>query len=466
MDKSSKKVVLYVVILSSFITPFLGSSVNIALPTIGKEFGMNAVSMGWVSTAYILAAAAFLVPFGRISDIFGRKKIFLYGIIVTTLASLLCGVSGSEALLIIFRVLQGFGSSMIFGTGVAILTSAYPAEERGKVLGINVASTYTGLSIGPVIGGLLTQYLTWRSIFFLSVLMGIFIIVAILLKLKDEWAEAEKEEFKLADSLFYGMSLLGIMYGFLLLPGLLGALLILVGIVGFAAFGFIQSRAKSPLLDLVIFKGNRIFIFSSLAALINYSATFAVGFLLSLYLQYMKGFDPRMSGMVMMVQPLMQALLSPYAGRLSDKTAPYKIASLGMLLTVIGLFLLIFITGSTHITFIIISLALLGLGFALFSSPNTNAIMSSVSRKYYGVASGVVGTMRLMGQVFSMGTATLVFTLHMGKVAITPQYYGKFVESSRIIFIILTVICIAGIFASLARKNKIKGDMNYVRTQQ
>ena len=452
--KSNKKVVLYIVTLSAFITPFLSSSVNIALPTIGTEFKMNAVSLGWVSTSYLLAAAAFLVPFGRIADIHGRKRIFLYGISVTTLASLLCGISGSEGLLVAFRVLQGLGSSMMFGTGVAILTSVFPAQERGKALGINVASTYVGLSAGPVLGGFLTQHFSWRSIFFLSALIGIVIIIAILLKLKDEWAEAQQETFRITDSVFYAMALVGVMYGFLLLPGILGAVLIIVGIVGFIAFGLVQARTKSPVLDLAIFKGNRVFVFSSLAALINYSATFAVGFLLSLYLQYIKGFDPRTAGFVLVVQPAMQALLSPYAGKLSDRSEPRKIASLGMLLTVMGLFMLIFISDTTHILFIAIGLALLGIGFALFSSPNTNAIMGSVDKKFYGVASGVLSTMRLMGQVFSMGTATLIFALHMGNVAVTPQYFGKFIESGRIIYSVLTLLCIAGIFASLARKGR------------
>lgn len=453
--KISKKIVLYVVCLSSFIVPFLASSINIALPSIGTEFKMNAISLGWVSTAYLLAAAAFLVPFGRIADIHGRKKIFLYGISITTLASLLCAVSGTEPLLIAFRVLQGIGTSMMFGTGIAILTSVFPAQERGKALGINVAFTYAGLSAGPVIGGFLTQHFTWRSIFFLNVFLGIIIILAVLLLLKDEWAEAQQEVFRITDSVYYAMALLGVMYGFLLLPGILGAVLIIIGIVGFIAFGILQTRTKSPILDLAIFKGNRVFIFSSLAALISYSATFAVGFLLSLYLQYIKAFDPRTAGLVLMIQPIMQAVLSPYAGKLSDSSEPHKIASAGMLLTAAGLFMLIFISGTTHILFIGIALALLGVGFALFSSPNTNAIMGAVDKKFYGVASGIVSTMRLMGQVFSMGTATIVFALYIGNVAISPQYYGKFIESSRIIFIILTVLCIAGIFASLARGVKI-----------
>jgi len=452
MEKnSSRNIVQYIIALSSFIIPFLGSSVNIALPAIGSEFGMNTVSMGWISTAYLLAAGVFLVPFGRIADIHGRKRIFLYGMLIVTLASLLCGVSGSESLLLIFRVLQGFGSSMVFSTGIAILTSVFPPEKRGKAMGINVAFTYAGLSTGPVIGGFLTQYFSWRSIFFLSVLLGVFIILTVLLKLKDEWAEAQTETFRIIDSLFYAMALFGVMYGFLLLPGILGAILIIVGLLGFVGFGLLQSRSKSPILDLIIFKGNRSFVLSNLAALINYSATFAVGFLLSLYLQYIKGFDPRTAGLVLVIQPAIQALLSPYAGRLSDRSDPHKISSLGMLLTVAGLLMMIFISEGTSILYIGLGLALLGVGFAFFSSPNTSAIMNSVEKRFYGVASGIVGTMRLIGQVFSMGTATLVFALHMGKVIVTPQYFGKFIESSSIIFIILSILCFAGVFASLAR---------------
>lgn len=452
--KDEKRAVLLVVTLGAFITPFLSSSVNIALPAISREFGMNAVTIGWVSTSYLLAAAVFLVPFGRIADIHGRKKVFLYGVLLTTLSSLLCGLAWSEAFLIVFRILQGFGSSMMFGTGVAILTSVFPATERGKALGINIASTYLGLSLGPVLGGLLTQHFSWRSIFFFNVPLGLVIIAAVLVKLKDEWAEAQQERFRVTDSIFYGLALLGIMYGFLLLPGLLGGFLIAIGIFGFIGFALFEARTKSPILDMAMFRSNRTFIFSSLAALINYSATFAVSFLLSLYLQYIKGFDPRTAGLVLVIQPAFQALLSPFSGRLSDKVEPRKVASAGMLLTAVGLFLLIFLNEKTHIIFIGAALMMLGIGFAFFSSPNTNAVMGSVDKRFYGVASGVLGTMRLVGQVFSMGTATLVFALHIGRVSITLQYYGRFIESSRIIFIILTVLCVAGIFASLARKKR------------
>jgi len=200
-----------------------------------------------------------------------------------------------------------------------------------------------------------------------------------------------------------------------------------------------------------LFKKNRVFAFSNLAALINYSATFAVTFLLSIYLQYTKGFNPQASGMVLLSMPAVQAIFSPLAGRLSDKIAPRVLASAGMAVNTIGLLLLTFLSPNTPLSFILISLMVLGFGFALFSSPNTNAIMGSVDAKTYGIASATVATMRQIGMMLSMGTAMLVFAVLIGRVEITPEYYPAFETSVHIVFIIFAALCFGGIFASLAR---------------
>lgn len=450
-DNVSKKVIMFIAAIGSFITPFMGSSINIALPSLGNEFGMSAVLLSWVATSYLLAAAIFLVPFGRIADIYGRKRIYLYGISIFTASSILCGISNSAAMLISFRVLQGIGSAMMFGTGVAILTSAFPAGERGKALGINVAVIYLGLSLGPFLGGFMTQNLGWRSIFFVTVPLGLATIIFILWKLNQEWADAKEEKFDFTGSVIYGAALFGIIYGFSLLPELSGAWLIFAGAAGIVIFGIYEARAKNPVLDIKLFRGNRVFVFSSLAALINYSATFAVGFLLSLYLQYIKALSPQEAGIVLLVQPAVQAAFSPFAGRLSDRVQPRRVASAGMTLTAAGLSLLMFVHSETSLLFITVSLLILGFGLALFSSPNTNAVMSSVEKRFYGVASGILGTMRLTGQMFSMGIAMLVFAVYIGEVRITPEYYQLFLESARTVFVILTALCIIGIFASLAR---------------
>jgi MFS family permease len=205
-NNTSKKVTLAVATMTSFLTPFMGSSVNVALPSIGKEFSMNAVSLSWVVSSYLLSAAVFLVPLGRIADIYGRKRVLTYGIIAFTAFSLLLAISNSPLILISLRVLQGIGSAMIFGTGIAILTSVFPVKERGRALGINVASVYLGLSLGPFLGGILTQHFGWRSIFLVNVPIGLAVISMIFWKLKGEWAEAKGEKFDIAGSIIYGLA--------------------------------------------------------------------------------------------------------------------------------------------------------------------------------------------------------------------------------------------------------------------
>ncbi|HEX3002324.1 MAG TPA: MFS transporter, partial [Methanoregula sp.] len=383
-SRSLRYTVLFIALLAGFITPFDGSAVNIALPSISAEFHMDAVSLSWISTAYLLAAAIFLVPFGRIADIYGRKRIFLYGIVVFTLASFLVTMVPTTTLLILARTLQGFGGALIYGTSIAILTSVFPPGERGKALGIYVTAVFVGLMAGPLLGGLLTDYFGWRSIFFVNIPLGIIACLLIVTKLDDEWAECAGESFDFTGSVLYALSLIALMYGFSEVPGMTGLVLIPAGLILGAVFLWYETRTPSPVLDMHFFTTNRVFTFSNLAALINYSATYAVTFLLSLDLQYTKGFSPEYTGLVLIIQPAVMALVSPIAGRLSDRIDPQIVASAGMGLGAIGLFLLSFLSVSTPLSYIIICLIIFGAGLGLFSSPNINAIMSAVEKRHYG----------------------------------------------------------------------------------
>ncbi len=450
-NETSRGAALLVATMSSFITPLMGSTVSVALPSIGKHFEMDAVTLSWIAMAVLLAAATFLVPFGRISDIYGRKKIFVYGTGLYTLASLFAAIAPSAAFLISFRALQGVGAAMIFGTGVAILISVFPPNERGRALGINAAAVYIGLSIGPPLGGFLTQYFGWRSVFLINLPLGLITLVAALWKLKGEWAEAKGEKIDFIGSILYGLSLIALVLGFSQLPAMTGVWLIVGGTVGIFAFIQWEMRTKSPVLNLTLFRNNTVFSLSNLAALINYMATNAVTFLLSLYLQYVEGLTPQRAGLVLIAQPVVMAILSPLAGRLSDRIEPRVLASLGMAVTTAGLVMLIFLNPDKGLEYTLLSLGILGLGFALFSSPNSNAIMSSVDRRFYGVASGTLGTMRLTGQMFSLSIATLLFAIYIGRVQIVPEYYPLFIKSTKTAFIIFAALCFGGIFASLAR---------------
>jgi len=448
-DKSIKRAALIVATLSAFLIPFTGSSVNIALPQISSEFNSDAVLLSWIPTAFFLTAAMFLVPLGRIADLKGRKLVFLAGIIIFTIGSLLSAVSNSVEMLILCRGVQGIGAAMIFGTGLAILTSVYPLGERGKVLGINVASVYIGLSAGPFLGGFLTQNLGWRSVFFINVPLGILIVILGIWKLKGKWAEAKGESFDSIGSIIYGVMLVLIIYGVTNFQT--GYLLILAGFILLFLFVVWENRVEHPILDIRLFRQNMVFSLSNFAALLNYSATFAITFLMSLYLQYIKDFSPQDAGLILVSQPIVMAVFSPFAGWLSDKAEPRVVASTGMGLLTIGLFIFSNISSNTSITLIIGNLAFLGFGFALFSSPNTNAIMSSVESRYLGIASATLGTMRLIGQVVSMAIVMLIFSLYLGREAISLDLYPLLVTSIRLVFSIFTGLSFLGIFASLGR---------------
>jgi EmrB/QacA subfamily drug resistance transporter len=458
-DKALRKSVLLVSAFAAFLTPFLGSAVNLALPSIGKEFGATAIELGWVVSSFILSSAIFLLPVGRFADIAGRKKIFNYGIWLFTLSTFLIIFSWNIESLIVLRIIQGISSAMIFGTSLAILTSVFEPGERGKAMGINITAVYAGLSGGPVLGGFLTQSFGWRSIFVFLVPIGLISLYLIRKKMKPEWAESKGEKFDWKGSLIYGSSLASFMYGFSKLPSFAGWIFLGSGVLLGSLFIVYEKVISNPVFDIRLVLQNRVFAFSGIAALIHYSATSATGFFISLYLQYLKGLDARSAGLIMISQPVMMALLSPLAGKLSDKYNPGKIASAGMGLTATGLVMLCFVNRDTSISLIVSLLIIMGIGFALFSSPNSNAIMSSVEKKHLGVASGVVGTMRMVGQMLSMGLAMMILAVYIGKEAINPDNYTGLIAGMRTAFLTFSVLCIFGIFASLARNNGLSGKL-------
>ncbi len=449
-----KKYALIIAMSASFLTPFVGSAINLAVPSIGLEFNTTTLLLSWVVTGYLLSSSAFLLPFGRLADIIGRKKIFLSGLFTFFLSSVLCGLSWSIQALIIFRVLQGIGSAMIFGTSMAILTSVFPPEERGKILGLNTAVVYVGLSLGPILGGWMNYRMGWHSIFYFVSVLSVIAFLLTSTKLRGEWYGAKGEKFDFTGSALYSTGLIFFMYGISSISSSNWSIyLTMAGVALVVFFVLYERKVKQPILDTTLFSKNITFIFSNFAALINYSATFAVGFILSLHLQVVMGFNSQTAGQILLIQPVIMAILSPFFGRLSDRVEPRIVSSLGMAVTALGLFIFCWINVAMSIWLVIFNLSLLGTGFALFSSPNTNAVMSSVERRYYGVASSTLGTMRLTGQAISMAVVTLIMAFFVGNMELSPAYSDLLVKSSRTAFIVFTILCIVGVFASQARGN-------------
>lgn len=427
------------------------SSVNVALPAIQTDLGMNAVQLSWIATAYLLAVAVILLPAGKVADIHGRKKVFTAGLVTYTLASTAAAFAPNAAWLLVFRALQGLGAGMFITTGMAILTSIFPPHKRGRAIGIYVAAVYVGLSVGPFAGGILVQQFGWRSIFLLMLPLGAGSTAITLVFLKGEWADSRHQQLDKTGSLIYAAAILSLIYGATTLPALTGLVLMLIGLAGLVLFFRQQQGTAHPIFEVSLFAENRTFTFSSLAALLNYSATFAVTFLMSLYLQYLKGMPPRTAGLLLMAQPVVMAIFSPIAGRFSDRIEPRLLASSGMAITVAGMLVFTQLQASSGLTGIVCNLVLLGFGFALFSSPNMSAIMGSVAKEQYGIASGAVATMRLMGQMVSMAIATVVLALLVGHEAIGPDTFDRFLLSIRIVFTLSALLCAIGVSFSLFR---------------
>jgi len=449
---SLEKYALAAVMSTSFMVTFMGSSINLALPSIGAEFHASAIMSSWVITGYILSTAALLLPFGHLADIIGRRKIYLLGTSSFAVVTIAATLSHSIVPFLIWRILQGTAAALIFGTGMAILTSVYPPQKRGQALGYSTAVTYLGLSVGPVLGGIMNQNLGWRSIFYLTACIGVFAALIIWKRLKGEWAGAGSERFDRLGSLFYALGLSILLYGLSSLANVswakfaaAGGLLLLLVFIAF------ELKVEHPILQASLFRHNQAFTFSNLAALINYSATFAISFLLSLYLQLVVGYNSGQAGLILLVQPVIMAVFSPLSGSLSDRIEPRLVASLGMGLSTLGLFGLTFVSANTHIGLIMSLQVLSGLGFALFSSPNTNAVMSSVKPRFYGIASSTLGTMRLVGQALSMAVVTMVIAIYIGHASFNASNAPAVLSSMHTSFRVFTVLCVLGVLASLAR---------------
>ena len=442
-----KNLILLICTVLSFFTVFAVNAVTVVIPTIANEFHMSNIVQNWVTIIFLLVVAVISVPAGQISGKYGLKKVTILSIILFIIISIVNVLVTSQEQFLASRFILGISLSFINVTSMAMVVSAFKPEERGKALGINITGVYIGLSMSPVLGGILNYHLGWRSV----VLFGVpflFVILALLLtKVDDEWITFKNISLDIKGSVSYGIGMVLFMYGFTILNTYLGIILTILGIVILSIFALIELKQDHPVFDVRFFK-NRKFSSSNFASLSAYLATFAVTTILNYHLQYIKGFDSQSAGMILLVAPLCQVVLAPIAGRLSDRYVPQILAAIGMGLGTISLILFSFLNGQTPLEYLIISMVIYGIGFGLFSPPNTNVIMSSVPPKDTSVASAAVSTMRTVGQAMSMGILTLVFAFVMGNVPIVEQYYPLLISSCQITCLICVVLCMASVFAS------------------
>lgn len=446
--------ILLMVAATSFLGTFLISAVNIALPAISNDFAFSAVELSWIVTSFLLATALFMLPAGAWGDRYGSSRLFKLGLLLFTLSSLFCWLAPTGWWLIAARFLQGVGAAFTSTTGQVLLVSSFPANKRGQVLGISVSAVYAGLALGPLLGGIITLYAGWRFLFLIASMLGFATLLLTLFTLRNPVRKLHTpaQNDGRGTLLFMG-GLTALVFGSTLIPDVAGWLLMSGALLLMLLFWRHEKRTTHPLFEVRLFTHNRLFTYSSLSALINYTATFAIVFFLSLYLQKVQGLTPRDAGAVIIAQPLMMTLFSPLVGRLSDRIEPRYFATTGMVLCTSGLAMLALIGSTTPIWVIILILVWVGLGFALFSSPNMSTIMGSVERTRYGQASGLAASMRVFGQIISMSVVTLLFTLYFGNLTVEAVEGSLFITAMRIGFLIFALIGIPGIFLSFNRGN-------------
>lgn len=437
--------ILFVVILVSFINPFTSSALTTALPSIGNTYGASEAMLSWVIEIFLLACVVSIMPLGKIADRYGKRRIFLGGVALFFISSSAIYFVSSIEELIIIRIFQGLASACVFATNMAIVALVTPKNRRGMAMGLTIAAVYSGLTLGPVLGGLFTYYLSWQAIFYFIAFVCAIDLVIGLHYLKEEWKVPVKK-LDLRDCLTYAVAMIAIVFSLTEITTIsLAKIWLAGGLLIMAAFLYSEWHKEEPLLPVRLLAHNRIFSCSSLAAMLNYCATFGITFLLSIYLQNILGLNSRDTGLLLLIQPVIMAVLSPVTGYLSDRISPTRLASAGMALITLGLAVLTYMVSHSSLYLIVLAAVIIGLGFSLFTAPNNNAIMSSVEAKDYGAASSIIGTVRLIGQVLSTAVITLLLS-HTASNS-TALLNTQIQEA----FFIFTLLCALGIIPSAVR---------------
>jgi len=452
-NRSIERYALALSVLISFLVAYVSSAINIALPEIATTFSLNSVYLTWIPTSYLLFSAIFLIPFGKIADIYGKKRIISYGLIIFVLASITSALSVSGNMLLISRIFQAIGSAMIYGNVYSLLASVHSEGEAGKPLSISVASAYVGLSVGPILGGFLTEYLGWRSIFLFTIPITVFAMLFIY-KLKGEWFGEDGEIFDIKSTSVLAISLILVMYGFSVITNILGILCLIIGFMGVIMFIWLQKKVINPLIHPKLLF-DRVYIINNLTSLVNYGPGIFTIFLLSLYLQDIRMLNPTQTGLLLCVQSVFIAIASLLVAKLLDFTLPRYIAAVGMALTGIGLALFLFLTETTSLIYIMVALSIIGLGYGFSAASSTEISLKYVEKRFYGVSSATLNTMRVLGQMMGMGVTTAVLAIFIGTASLTQSNQIIFIQTSKIPFLIYAILCFVSIYGYfiIRRKN-------------
>ena len=412
---------LLTVCLGAFIAPLGMASVNVAIPALASELAANAVLVSWIPTAVLVANIVFMLPAGKLADIWGRKRVFQLGICLNALAGL--GAFGASSIewVLLMRFCQGLGSAMMFATSMALLISVFPAHKRGLPLGVNAACIYLGLTLAPALGGWVTQWLGWRYVFLLPMPLVVIVLGFIHWRVPGEWHSQEPSRFDWRGALVFALWALALVTGLTGLPDPRHLLALVVSFVLLGVFIVMQARSPSPLIRVQMFRESRVFSMSLGTASLMYASSYPLGFMLSLYLQYVRGYSAADAGQLLLVQAFAMACVAPFAGKLSDYFPARWLASAGCGCTLAGFYVLSGIDAQTEAPVIGAGLLLVGVGFGFFSSPNNHVVMHSARPSEVGVAAATLNLARVTGNLVGMSLVNLLIYWNLGNVAMSAE---------------------------------------------
>lgn len=463
MKQQGDPKVLIAAMITSFMTTFMSSALNLSIPSLESYFSVSAAAVAWIVSSYTISVAAMSLPFGKIADITSRRTVFLIGIAGFFVLSISSIFVKHIALLIAFRALMGACGAMIFATNNALLITSYPIEVRGKMIGLSTAATYIGLTAGPVVGGILNSSFGWRSIFAVSAAVSMIAFTAASRAALSERKNAStagndtrRHHIDKTGALLYIFAIIASLYGMSnFTSGIVPVVMLISGIIAMIAFfryeSRLETRNEEPVMKVTMFSRSRTFTFSSLAALLNYGATFAISYTVSIFLQVILGISSDKAGLILICMPALQAIFSPLMGSLSDRIRPSILASIGMGICAITLVLFSRLSENASITYIIFALCLTGIGFAFFSSPNTNAILGCVDKADFGVANSIIATMRTYGQSSGMAILTVITVAVLGNGSLESSPTADIIRMMHTAFLIFAGLSVVGLFFSLAR---------------
>ncbi len=450
--------VLLACCLAGFVAPLLSTMANLSLTAIGEEFGAGSHELAYVNTAFLLASVIFMVPLCRLADIHGKRLVFQAGLAVVIVGCVLAFLSPSLWWLVACRAIMGAGSAALSSSSISLITDAFPPENRGGALGIQTMCVYVGLAIGPVLGGVLNDAIGWHALFLVVVPIAL-VAVLCMSTVRFDVAPLGGRPFDSRGAVLYGLGIALAMGGVINLPEMWALAMLAAGLVVVGMFVHSQLRTENYLLNVRLFK-SKVFGGSCLAAFLSYAASYSISYFMALYLQSIGAMTATEAGMMMLIQAGIQAFLTPFFGRMSDRVADKRILpTAGMALTAAGVSTFLLYGTELDLALIVVTMVLVGVGNGMFSSPNTSVIMGSVKRSETGEASGVTAVMRQTGMMVSMGIAMMFISIIMGgSDNLVPENYGLFVDVIHVSFAVCLAMCVVGTIASVMRGKETRAD--------